>query len=72
MRLLSYRTDRNTLRPGVALDDQVVDLQTAIQEFAKAEGSGPQEWLKPGDEVIVSIEGIGSLSNTCALEPASR
>ncbi len=25
----------------------------------------PPEWLKPGDELVTSIEGIGQLVNTC-------
>lgn len=41
MRILTYRTDQGALRPGVALDDQVVDIQSAVQEFAKAEAVGP-------------------------------
>jgi 2-keto-4-pentenoate hydratase/2-oxohepta-3-ene-1,7-dioic acid hydratase in catechol pathway len=32
----------------------------------------PQVWLKPGDEVVVEIEGIGSLSNPVAEETPGR
>jgi len=28
----------------------------------------PPKWLKPGDEVVVTVEGLGSLRNTCIAE----
>jgi len=28
----------------------------------------PPKWLKPGDEVVVTVEGLGSLRNTCVAE----
>ncbi|HVW87339.1 MAG TPA: fumarylacetoacetate hydrolase family protein, partial [Bryobacteraceae bacterium] len=28
----------------------------------------PPKWLKPGDEVVVSVEGLGQLRNTCVAE----
>jgi fumarylacetoacetate (FAA) hydrolase len=30
----------------------------------------PEQWLKEGDEVILSIDGLGSLSNTIIREPS--
>ena len=32
-------------------------------------GRTPQRWLKPGDEVVVEIAGIGSLRNPVLAEP---
>jgi 2-keto-4-pentenoate hydratase/2-oxohepta-3-ene-1,7-dioic acid hydratase in catechol pathway len=32
-------------------------------------GRKPQRWLKPGDTVTVTVEGIGSLTNPVASEP---
>ncbi len=28
----------------------------------------PPKWLKPGDEVVVKVEGLGELKNTCVAE----
>ena len=28
----------------------------------------PPKWLKPGDETVVTVEGLGSLKNTCVAE----
>ena len=28
----------------------------------------PPKWLKPGDEVVVRVEGLGELKNTCVAE----
>jgi 2-keto-4-pentenoate hydratase/2-oxohepta-3-ene-1,7-dioic acid hydratase in catechol pathway len=34
-------------------------------------GSDPPRWLKPGDSVSVTIEGIGTLTNPVIAEPAA-
>ena len=28
----------------------------------------PPKWLKPGDEIVVKVEGLGELKNTCVAE----
>jgi 2-keto-4-pentenoate hydratase/2-oxohepta-3-ene-1,7-dioic acid hydratase in catechol pathway len=32
-------------------------------------GRSPQRWLKPGDDVVIEIAGIGSLRNPVVAEP---
>ena len=48
-----------TLRPG--------DLIATGTPSGVGAGKTPPEWLKPGDQIVTAIEGIGELRNTCVL-----
>ncbi len=60
--LIEYLSQVMTLEPG----DVVATGTPAGVGFART----PRRWLKPGEEVIIRIEGIGELRNPVAAEPA--
>jgi 2-keto-4-pentenoate hydratase/2-oxohepta-3-ene-1,7-dioic acid hydratase in catechol pathway len=60
---ISFLSIGTTLRPGTVI--------LTGTPFGVAEGRSPQPWLKPGDKVIVEVEGIGKLENTIVADPSS-
>lgn len=58
--IVSFLSTFFTFRPG--------DLIYTGTPGGVGMGRDPQEWLQPGDEVAVTIEGIGTLSNRCVME----
>ncbi|WP_114241550.1 fumarylacetoacetate hydrolase family protein [Dyella sp. C9] len=54
-RLISYLSRLVTLKPGDV-------IATGTPEGVQASAARP-EWLKPGDEVVVEIDGVGRLSS---------
>jgi len=58
--IVSFLSRYYTLRPG--------DLIFTGTPPGVGSGRDPQVWLQPGDQMDVSIEGIGTLSNTCVAE----
>jgi 2-keto-4-pentenoate hydratase/2-oxohepta-3-ene-1,7-dioic acid hydratase in catechol pathway len=47
---------------------QVGDVISTGTSAGVGMGRSPQRWLKPGDEMVIEIEGIGELRNTTAAE----
>lgn len=59
--IVSYLSGFFTLRPG--------DLIYTGTPGGVGMGRDPQEWLKPGDRIEISVGRIGVLANTCVMEP---
>lgn len=60
--LIEFLSGSSTLLPGTVI---LTGTPQGVGMAAK-----PPRWLKPGDEVTIEIEGIGSLTNPVELEPA--
>ena len=60
-RLISYISTMMPLVPG--------DIISTGTPAGVGMGRTPQRWLKPGDDVVVEIAGIGSLQKPCLAEP---
>ncbi len=63
--LVEYGSSIITLFPG-----DVINNGTSGGTGAGVAVRGAQRFLKPGDRIVASIEGIGSLSHTAVAEPA--
>jgi 2-keto-4-pentenoate hydratase/2-oxohepta-3-ene-1,7-dioic acid hydratase in catechol pathway len=61
--IVSSLSNSQTLMPGTVI--------ITGTPFGVAEGMKPQAWLKPGDKVIVEVEGIGRLENTIVEDKAT-
>jgi 2-keto-4-pentenoate hydratase/2-oxohepta-3-ene-1,7-dioic acid hydratase in catechol pathway len=59
--LIEYISQAMTLRPG--------DIIFTGTPSGVGQARDPQEWLKPGDTVRVSITGLGDLVNPVIAEP---
>jgi 2-keto-4-pentenoate hydratase/2-oxohepta-3-ene-1,7-dioic acid hydratase in catechol pathway len=59
--LISYISRMMPLVPG--------DIISTGTPAGVGMGRTPQRWLKPGDDVVVEIAGIGSLRNPVLAEP---
>lgn len=59
--IIAYITQAMTLEPG--------DIIATGTPSGVAAAMNPQRWLVPGDEVTITIAGIGTLTNTCIAEP---
>jgi 2-keto-4-pentenoate hydratase/2-oxohepta-3-ene-1,7-dioic acid hydratase in catechol pathway len=60
-RLISYISTMMPLMPG--------DIISTGTPAGVGMGRTPQRWLKPGDDVVVEVTGIGSLRNPVLAEP---
>ena len=60
-RLISYISTMMPLVPG--------DIISTGTPAGVGMGRSPQRWLRPGDEVVIEIAGIGSLRNPVVAEP---
>ncbi len=60
-RLISYISTMMPLVPG--------DIISTGTPAGVGMGRSPQRWLRPGDEVVIEIAGIGSLKNPVIAEP---
>jgi len=60
---ISFLSIGTTLRPGTVI--------LTGTPFGVAEGRSPQPWLKPGDNVVVEVEGVGKLENTIVADSSS-
>jgi len=60
-KLLSYISTMMPLAPG--------DVISTGTPAGVGMGRTPKRWLKPGDDVVVEIAGIGSLHNPVLAEP---
>jgi 2-keto-4-pentenoate hydratase/2-oxohepta-3-ene-1,7-dioic acid hydratase in catechol pathway len=60
-RLISYISTMMPLVPG--------DIISTGTPAGVGMGRSPQRWLRPGDEVVIEIAGIGSLRNPVLAEP---
>ena len=60
-RLISYISTMMPLVPG--------DIISTGTPAGVGMGRTPQRWLRPGDDVVVKISGIGSLRNPVLAEP---
>jgi 2-keto-4-pentenoate hydratase/2-oxohepta-3-ene-1,7-dioic acid hydratase in catechol pathway len=58
--LVEYLSSIMTLEAG--------DIVTTGTPSGVGMAWNPPKWLKPGDEVVVTVEGLGSLRNTCIAE----
>ncbi len=58
--LISYISSVCTLEPG--------DIISTGTPAGVGLGFKPPRWLKPGDECVVSVQGLGELRNPCVLE----
>ena len=58
--LIEYLSAIMTLEPG--------DIISTGTPAGVGLGWNPPKWLKPGDEVVVCVEGLGELKNTCVAE----
>lgn len=58
--LIEYLSAIMTLEPG--------DIISTGTPAGVGLGYNPPKWLKPGDEVVVCVEGLGELKNTCVAE----
>ncbi len=63
--LIEYASSIITLFPG-----DVINNGTSGGTGAGVAVRGEQRFLKPGDRIVASIEGIGTLSHTAVAEPA--
>ncbi|WP_113705137.1 fumarylacetoacetate hydrolase family protein [Nonomuraea lactucae] len=61
--ILSYVSDIITLKPG--------DLIATGTPGGVGDGRDPKVYLKPGQTLVTTIEGIGELRNLCVPEPRS-
>ncbi|HDG97612.1 MAG TPA: fumarylacetoacetate hydrolase family protein, partial [Desulfobacterales bacterium] len=61
--IISFLSRHFTLYPG---DVILTGTPSGVGAFRE-----PPVYLKDGDEVVVDIEGIGSLSNTCSARTSS-
>jgi len=61
--IVSSLSNSQTLVPGTVI--------ITGTPYGVAEGMKPQAWLKPGDKVIVEVEGIGRLENTIVEDKAT-
>ena len=61
-RIIEYVSTFTTLLPG--------DLIATGTPTGSGGRFDPPKWLRPGDQVEVSVEGVGTLSNPIALEGA--
>jgi 2-keto-4-pentenoate hydratase/2-oxohepta-3-ene-1,7-dioic acid hydratase in catechol pathway len=59
--LLSYISTMMPLLPG--------DIISTGTPAGVGMGRTPQRWLKPGDDVVIEVSGIGSLRNPVLAEP---
>jgi 2-keto-4-pentenoate hydratase/2-oxohepta-3-ene-1,7-dioic acid hydratase in catechol pathway len=60
-RLISYISTMMPLVPG--------DIISTGTPAGVGMGRSPQRWLRPGDDVVIEIAGIGSLRNPVIAEP---
>jgi 2-keto-4-pentenoate hydratase/2-oxohepta-3-ene-1,7-dioic acid hydratase in catechol pathway len=60
-RLISYISTMMPLVPG--------DIISTGTPAGVGMGRSPQRWLRPGDDVVIEIAGIGSLRNPVVAEP---
>jgi 2-keto-4-pentenoate hydratase/2-oxohepta-3-ene-1,7-dioic acid hydratase in catechol pathway len=58
--LIEFLSSVMTLEPG--------DIVTTGTPSGVGMAWNPPKWLKPGDEVVVTVEGLGSLRNTCVAD----
>jgi 2-keto-4-pentenoate hydratase/2-oxohepta-3-ene-1,7-dioic acid hydratase in catechol pathway len=63
--LIEYGSSIITLFPG-----DVINNGTSGGTGAGTAVRGAQRFLKPGDRIVASIEGIGTLTHTAVAEPA--
>ena len=60
-KLISYISTMMPLAPG--------DIISTGTPAGVGMGRSPQRWLKPGDDVVVEVSGIGALHNPVLAEP---
>ncbi len=60
-KLISYISTMMPLVPG--------DIISTGTPAGVGMGRTPQRWLRPGDDVVIEISGIGSLRNPVLAEP---
>jgi 2-keto-4-pentenoate hydratase/2-oxohepta-3-ene-1,7-dioic acid hydratase in catechol pathway len=60
--LIAFLSGSTTLEPGTVI---LTGTPSGV-----GMGSDPPRWLRPGDEVRITIEGIGTLTNPVIVEPA--
>jgi 2-keto-4-pentenoate hydratase/2-oxohepta-3-ene-1,7-dioic acid hydratase in catechol pathway len=58
--LVEFLSDIMTLEPG--------DIISTGTPSGVGFSYNPPKWLKPGDEVVVTVQGLGELRNTCVAE----
>jgi 2-keto-4-pentenoate hydratase/2-oxohepta-3-ene-1,7-dioic acid hydratase in catechol pathway len=61
--LIAYLSSVFTLEPG--------DIVSTGTPSGVGMGRTPPRWLRPGDEMVVFVEGIGELTNPCVAEGAA-
>lgn len=63
-KIVSFLSIGTTLLPGTVI--------LTGTPFGVAEGRTPQNWLQPGDHMVVEVEGIGRLENTVVEDTSSK
>jgi 2-keto-4-pentenoate hydratase/2-oxohepta-3-ene-1,7-dioic acid hydratase in catechol pathway len=58
--LVEFLSSIMTLEPG--------DIVSTGTPSGVGFSYNPPKWLKPGDEVVVTVQGLGELRNTCVAE----
>jgi 2-keto-4-pentenoate hydratase/2-oxohepta-3-ene-1,7-dioic acid hydratase in catechol pathway len=61
--MISYASRGTTLVPGDIIGSGTVGTG-CILELSRVHGSDTYPWLRPGDEVVLTIEGLGSVEAT--------
>ncbi len=59
--LVEYLSSITPLLPG--------DIVSTGTPFGVGLGRTPKRWLKPGETVTITVDGLGSLTNPCVAEP---
>jgi fumarylacetoacetate (FAA) hydrolase len=61
--MAAYASRGTEIRPGDILGSGTCGTG-CIMELSRAHGEEKYPWLKPGDEVVARVEGLGELRNT--------
>lgn len=61
--MISYASRGAEVRPGDVIGSGTCGTG-CILEISRSHGSEEFPWLKPGDEVVATVEGLGSIRNT--------
>ena len=73
MRLVTYKYRDRTIKPGVLLDQEIVDISDQAANIGSliagvGLGRTPHRWLRVGETIITEVEGLGQLVNPVVVE----